>query len=86
MSKIKVSVILPVINETFSLEKTVDVILNSSKSDILEIIIVVSKKKTTSNSLKLINYLEKNKYPNVIKSHFQDIPFIGGAIQKGFLS
>ena len=45
MSKIKVSVILPVINETFSLEKTVDVILNSSKSDILEIIIVVSKKK-----------------------------------------
>ena len=84
MSKIKVSVILPVINETFSLEKTVDVILNSSKSDILEIIIVVSKKKTTSKSLKLINYLEKNKYPNVIKSHFQDLPFIGGAIQKGF--
>ena len=55
MSNIKVSVILPVINETFSLEKTVEVITKNSKDEILEIIIVASKNKTTSESLRLIN-------------------------------
>ena len=84
MSKIKVSVILPVINETFSLEKTIEVITKNSKDHIFEIIIIVSKKKTASDSLKLINQLEMIKYPNLIKTHFQDLPFIGGAIQKGF--
>ena len=84
MSNIKVSVILPVINETFSLEKTVEVITKNSKDEISEIIIVVSKNKTTSESLRLINDLETIKYPNLIKTHFQDLPFIGGAIQKGF--
>ena len=84
MSNIKVSVILPVINETFSLEKTVEVITKNSKDEISEIIIVVSKNKTTSESLRFINDLETIKYPNLIKTHFQDLPFIGGAIQKGF--
>jgi len=84
MSKLKVSVILPVINETFSLQKTVEIIIQDSKEDISEIIIVVSKDKTTDDSLKLINHLETSKYPNLIKTHFQTLPFIGGAIQKGF--
>ena len=84
MSKLNVSVILPVINETFSLQKTVEIIIQNSKEDISEIIIVVSKDKTTDYSLKLINHLETSKYPNLIKTHFQTLPFIGGAIQKGF--
>ena len=84
MSKLKVSVILPVINETFSLQKTVEIIIQNSKEYISEIIIVVSKDKTTDDSLRLINHLETSKYPNLIKTHFQTLPFIGGAIQKGF--
>ena len=84
MSKLKVSVILPVINETFSLQKTVEIIIQNSKEYVSEIIIVVSKDKTTDDSLKLINHLETSKYPNLIKTHFQTLPFIGGAIQKGF--
>ena len=84
MSKLNVSVILPVINETFSLQKTIEIIIQNSKEDISEIIIVVSKDKTTDDSLKLINHLETSKYPNLIKTHFQTLPFIGGAIQKGF--
>ena len=84
MSKLKVSVILPVINETFSLEKTVEIIIKNSKDDISEIIIVTSKDKTTDDSLKLIKHLKTKKYPNLIKTYFQDLPFIGGAIQKGF--
>ena len=39
----KVSVILPVINETFSLTKTVELILLENPKDIYEIIIIVSK-------------------------------------------
>ena len=84
MSKLKVSVILPVINETFSLQKTVEIIIQNSKEYVSEIIIVVSKDKTTDDSLRLINHLETSKYPNLIKTHFQTLPFIGGAIQKGF--
>ena len=84
MSKFKVSVILPVINETFSLQKTVEIIIQNSKEDISEIIIVVSKEKTTHDSLSLINNLQTNKYPNIIKTYFQNLPYIGGAIQKGF--
>ena len=84
MSKLKVSVVLPVINETFSLQKTVEIIIQNSKEDISEIIIVVSKDKTNDDSLRLINRLETSKYPNLIKTHFQTLPFIGGAIQKGF--
>jgi glycosyltransferase involved in cell wall biosynthesis len=78
----KVSVILPVINETFSLIKTVNIILNLSKKDILEIIIVVDKK-TTTKSIEIINtlILQKDK---LIILHLQKMPFIGGAIQEAF--
>jgi hypothetical protein len=54
-----------VINETFSLIKTINVILNLSKKDILEIIIVVDKK-TTTKSIEIINalILQKDKLIN----------------------
>ena len=84
MSNFKVSVILPVINETFSLQKTIEIIIKNSKDDISEIIIVVSKDKTIDDSLELITHLETSKYPNLIKKHVQTLPFIGGAVQKGF--
>ena len=69
----KVSVILPVINETFSLIKTINVILNLSKKDILEIIIVVDKK-TTTKSISIINSLVLQK-DNLIILHLQ-IPLL----------
>ncbi len=84
MSNFKVSVILPVINETFSLEKTIDIIIKNSSHDISEIIIIVSKEKTSMRSITLTNYLETKKYPDLIKTHYQNLPFLGGAIQKGF--
>jgi glycosyltransferase involved in cell wall biosynthesis len=78
----KVSVILPVINETFSLIETINVILNLSKKDILEIIIVVDKK-TTTKSIAIINTLILQK-DNLIILHHQKMPFIGGALQEAF--
>ncbi len=70
------------INETFSLIKTVNIILNLSKKDILEIIIVVDKK-TTTKSIEIINalILQKDK---LIILHLQKMPFIGGAMQEAF--
>ena len=81
--QMKVSVILPVINETFSLTKTVELILTENQEDIYEIIIIISKEKTTTSSLNIIKKLEVS-YQNIIKVFSQDRPFIGGAIQKGF--
>lgn len=78
----KISIILPVINETFSLIKTINIILNLSKKDILEIIIVVDKK-TSSKSIAIINRLILQK-GNLIIMHHQKKPFIGGALQEGF--
>jgi glycosyltransferase involved in cell wall biosynthesis len=81
--EMKVSVILPVINETFSLTKTVELILLDNQKDIYEILIIISKTKTTISSKQIIKKLELS-YQNIIKVFNQDLPFIGGAIQKGF--
>ena len=77
-----ISIILPVINETYSLSQTVEIIVKENIS-IKEIIIITSKEKTTKNSFKIIRDLEK-KYKDIIKHFYQDLPFIGGAIIKGF--
>ena len=81
--EMKVSVILPVINETFSLTKTVDLIVLQNQEDIHEIIIIISRTKTTIASKQIIKKLQLS-YQNLIKVFNQDLPFIGGAIQKGF--
>lgn len=85
MSKLNsysISIILPVINETYSLVKTVEIILKENES-IKEIIIVTSKIKTTKKSFEIIRVLEK-KYKNIIIHYHQELPFIGGAIIRGF--
>ena len=79
----KFSVILPVINETFSLEKTIEIIITENSNYIKEIIIITSKSKTLDKSFISIENI-KSKYPNIIFQYNQDLPFIGGAIQKGF--
>ena len=81
--EMKVSVILPVINETFSLTKTVDLIVLQNQEDIHEIIIIISRTKTTIASRQIIKKLQLS-YQNLIKVFNQDLPFIGGAVQKGF--
>ncbi|MDC0343169.1 glycosyltransferase family 2 protein [Alphaproteobacteria bacterium] len=77
-----ISIILPVINETYSLEETVEVILKENDS-IQEILIITSKNKTTKKSFETIKILQA-KYSNIIIHFHQELPFIGGAIIKGF--
>ena len=79
----RLSILLPVIDETFSLEKTVELIIKENKIYVYEIIIIISREKTHKNSKIVIDKL-KEKYSHLIKVFYQDIKFLGGAIRKGF--
>jgi len=77
-----VSVILPVINETVSLEKTVGTILSDCGKDILEFIIVVCDK-TMPESMAVCEQLKK-KHGERVKILKQKLPFLGGAMRDAF--
>lgn len=78
-----VSILIPVINETWSLQQTVDIVIAENHSDIKEIIILVSNEKTLHTSITTIQYLQ-TIYPKLIKLEAQTLPFIGGAMITGF--
>jgi len=79
---VDVSVILPVVNETYSLRKTVEIINQTSSKHIREYIIVVCKF-TKIDSIKVIEEL-KVDFPDLIFVHQQKLPYLGGAIQEAF--
>lgn len=77
----KVSIILPVINETFSLEETVSVIEKENEGTELEYIIVTAPR-TTNESRAIIHTLMAS--PRTVIHHEQTLPFIGGALREAF--
>lgn len=77
-----VSVILPVMNETTSLEQTVDIILSEASTEISEILIVVCER-TTPEALATIERLRAN-YGGLLTIHHQRLPFLGGALREAF--
>jgi glycosyltransferase involved in cell wall biosynthesis len=76
------SVIVPVIDETVSLRKTVEVVLAQNREHISEILIIVCKK-TTEAALATCNELA-SEYQALIHIHFQQRPFLGGAMRDAF--
>jgi glycosyltransferase involved in cell wall biosynthesis len=78
----KLSILLPTIDETDSLIKTIDIIFQENKKNIHEVIIIISEKKTTSQSIEVIENL-KNKFSQ-IKVLKQKRSMLGGAIRDGF--
>ena len=76
------SVILPVINETHSLRKTIEVIESDCTSDVKEYLIVVCNK-TTLESIKIGEQLHDKDSQRFIL-HYQKLPFLGGAIREAF--
>ncbi len=77
-----VSVILPVVNETYSLRKTINIINQSSKRYIKEYLIIICKK-TKNESIREIQDL-KQIYGDLIVTHIQKKPYLGGALREGF--
>lgn len=82
MQKNTFTVILPVVNETYSLRQTVAMIEASSSADVLEYLIVICKK-TSIDSRKVIEEIV-NKYGNKVRVHDQVLPFLGGAMRECF--
>ncbi|MBI4379401.1 MAG: glycosyltransferase family 2 protein [Nitrospinae bacterium] len=81
MSK-NTSIILPVINETESLKKTIEILLNEIRKKIKEIIIIVDKI-TSKESLSIAESMI-SRYPEIIKLQWQKRKFLGGALQDAF--
>jgi len=76
------SVILPVINETVSLIKTVEIIEAACGRDVLEYIVVVCRK-TTPASRQICAQLI-SQYGGRLKLLEQTLPFLGGALRDSF--
>ncbi|MGQ9806140.1 MAG: glycosyltransferase family 2 protein [Chlorobiales bacterium] len=76
------SIILPVMNETYSLRQTVEVIEHDCGEDVKEYLIVVCDR-TKKESLEVCELL-KEQFGSRVKIHWQKMPFIGGAIREAF--
>ena len=76
------TIILPVINETYSLVQTVDAILDTSRADLRELLIIVADK-TTPESLSEIGRLAE-RLGDLVVVHRQKLKFLGGAMREAF--
>jgi glycosyltransferase involved in cell wall biosynthesis len=76
------TIILPVVNETYSLVETVDSILETSKSDVRELLIIVCDK-TTRESMATIESLSA-RLGDLVVVHHQKLKFLGGAMREAF--
>jgi glycosyltransferase involved in cell wall biosynthesis len=82
MIKYSVSILLPVINETFSLKQTVDIIASGNAEDIEEYIIICCER-TKEESRSVIKEIQQT-YGEKIVVLEQKLPFLGGALRDAF--
>jgi len=78
----RVSVILPVIDETISLQKTIDTLLLENREEISEILIIGCEK-TTPEALIVCRRLVR-EHSGLIQLRFQERRFLGGAMRDAF--
>ena len=78
-----VSIILPVINETVSLRKSIETILRDVERELIREFIIVVCKRTTSESMTVIAELQKELGDSVVVVN-QKLPFLGGALRDAF--
>lgn len=78
----RVSVILPLMDETVSLRSTVAVLLAENRAHLSEILIVVCDK-TSPDALQTAEEL-RFESPSLIRIRSQKRPYLGGALRDGF--
>jgi glycosyltransferase involved in cell wall biosynthesis len=78
----EVSVVVTAINETFSLRRTVEILIEENRHDLAEIVIAIAPR-TTVECRAVVAGL-RSEYPDLVWVHTQQKPFIGGAIQEAF--
>lgn len=81
---VNVSILLPAMDETYSLLETVETIIKTNdREDLAEFILLLCNR-TTAESRKVAEELvEKYKETLPIYIHDQKLPFVGGAIREG---
>lgn len=77
-----VSILIPVIDESTSLLKTVEILMRDLSADIVEIIVLICKK-TTPQAMAAVEQL-KAQYGDLVIVHDQVLPFVGGAYREAF--
>jgi glycosyltransferase involved in cell wall biosynthesis len=78
-----ITFVLPVLNETYSLQQTVDIIFRLSGENLHEILIVVADK-TTQASMEIVQKI-KSQHPDYVRIHKQKLPFLGGALREAVI-
>lgn len=78
-----VSVILPVIDETVSLRRSVETILADVKRELIREFIIVVCKRTTPEAMAVIAQLQKELGELIVVLQ-QNLPFLGGALRTAF--
>lgn len=79
---LRITFILPALNETYSLRQTVDTIFTLAGDDLHEVLIVTADR-TAEESLAVIETIVKQR-PVGIRVHRQGLPFLGGAMREAF--
>ena len=79
---LRISFVLPVLNETYSLKQTVDTIFELAPDELHEVLIITAER-TTSASLAVIDTIQK-EHAAQVRVHRQRLPFLGGAMQEAF--
>ena len=77
-----VTIILPVMNETVSLRRTVEIVLRDARDRIKELLIVVCQQ-TTPEAMAVVDELQR-ELGDLVVVHHQQLPFLGGAIREAF--
>lgn len=76
------SVILPAMDETWSLRETVERIENTSRADVLEYLIILCQRTTTACRAVANEFAAG--YPDRVLLVEQSLPHLGGAVRDGF--
>ena len=77
-----VTIVLPVVNETDSLDRTAAILKETSDAEIAEVLVVVCER-TTPASLDRCRALEAT-FDGRVTIHNQTLPFLGGAMREAF--
>ena len=80
-----VTILLPAMDETYSLEETVDTIADTCKhEDLAEFILLLCDRSSAECVAVAEQLVEKYKGVIPLYIHYQKLPFVGGAIREGF--
>jgi glycosyltransferase involved in cell wall biosynthesis len=82
--KLSVSIVLPAINETYSFQKTVKIILDTCNKEDLEEFFIVLCDKTTPECVKTAEAIKAMDCGVPVRIYYQRDPFIGCAMREAF--